>query len=64
MFQKNLWKISLSSFPYGQAVSHLGSYEASSGQLINKGKSALYLSKKISYARKLVIQNVSGIPEK
>ena len=33
-------------------------------QLINKGKSALYLSKKISYARKLVIQNVSGIPEK
>lgn len=42
----------------------LSSYEASSGQLINKGKSALYLSKKISYARKLVIQNVYGIPEK
>lgn len=31
----------------------LGSYEASSGQLINKGKSALYLSKKISYAKNL-----------
>lgn len=55
MFQKK----SLENF-----FKFLSSYEASSGQLINKGKSALYLSKKISYARKLVIQNVYGIPEK
>ena len=39
----------------------LHKYEASSGQRINKSKSALFLSRKTTAARKIVMQNTSGI---
>ncbi len=39
----------------------LHKYEASSGQRINKSKSARFLSRKTTAARKIVMQNTSGI---
>lgn len=42
----------------------LHKYDASSGQRINKSKSALFLSRKTTAARKIVMQNTSGISAK